>query len=716
MKTKKKHTNRAEYSSEKDEKAKQWERVAVAGAILLLVILGISSFLPTQRLWGVNHLSYYPLWFRALVIFLGVLAFIPLVNQSLQGFLKKSVIPAFSFLVEKRKYLGYSIIILLFTLFFYLFRTRTHFLGDGATLISYINSGTLSVKWTQPLAYRIYLSAYDSLNKLFHFDGTVVYALISCLCGIVFVFFALRLADLLGKTASTKLFVFLALTFMGGTQLFLGYAEHYPLFYCGILIYLFFSIKCLKGETKLFLPLLFFLILLPMHFFSLYLFPSAIFLFLFVGAEGKTKPTFKIKKIWIVSPVLILIFASLIIYFLKYGWYSLVHLVPLFKGRYSAPNHTLFSPPHLLDFLNQQLLVSPIGFLLFLIFLILRPKSRDSKDKIFQFLLVVSISQLFFNFVLDPGLGAARDWDLFASVGLGYTVLSLYVFGKMSPNPRISYLKLGLTIIVFISTLPWMGINASADLSVRRFRNLLNLDPRKSPNGHFVLCKYFKTKGQEEEIKKQIQVQRELIPELLLIAEGKKFLVKGELDSAETKFLLAKEIAPGFNVVHDNLGMVYFVKGELNKAETGYKRAIKLGSFVPSPYFNLATLYAVKGDMDRALKLYKKAVILKCPYPEAYYNLGLIYFRKGDLDKAEDFFRRTLERKSDFADAYVGLGNIYKERGELQKAIKMYQAAIQLKPDLAKEEAIRELERFLELAPQSENAEKVRNILQELRQ
>ncbi len=108
----------AESSFEKGKKAIydkrsriiEWERVATAVAILFLVILGVSLFFPTERLWGVNHLSYYPLWFSALIISLGFLAFIPLVNQGLQGFLRKSVVPLFSFLTEKRKRLGFFII------------------------------------------------------------------------------------------------------------------------------------------------------------------------------------------------------------------------------------------------------------------------------------------------------------------------------------------------------------------------------------------------------------------------------------------------------------------------------------------------------------------------------------------------------------------------------------------------------------------------------
>jgi tetratricopeptide (TPR) repeat protein len=332
---------------------------------------------------------------------------------------------------------------------------------------------------------------------------------------------------------------------------------------------------------------------------------------------------------------------------------------------------------------------------------------------------------------MDPALGASRDWDLFSAVGLGYTILGLYLLLEfLKDKLKFEYLTTILVVTSLYSTIPWIALNSCKPKTIERFRNLLLIDPKKSQNGHFVLFKYFKALEQEEEAEKENQVQREVLPELVLLAEGKKFLAKGELDSAEAKFLLAKEIAPGLASVHSDLGTVYSAKKQLNKGEIEYKEAIKLASFVADPYFNLGNLYLIKGDMDGALKLYKKAVFLKIQYPEAYYNLGHIYYLKHMLDKTEDLFIETLKLKSDFEDAYLGLGNIYKEEGKFQKAIEMYQTAIQLKPDLAeahlwlgrtylqidsKEEAIRELETFLKLAPQSKNAEEVRNILQKLR-
>ncbi len=422
----------------------------------------------------------------------------------------------------------------------------------------------------------------------------------------------------------------------------------------------------------------------------------------------------------------------------KYSWSVPPLFVPLIRGRYTGPDYTLFSLPHLLDFLYQQLLVAPVGFILIWGFLICRLSTCFAKAKVFfmdrisQFLVIVALSQLFSNFVIDPGLGASRDWDMFSAVGMGYTMLGLYLLARFFKNKiKFEYLATLLVVTSFHSTVPWIALNSNESKSIRRFRNLLLIDPKKSQNGHFVLYTYFKSRGQEEEAKKQNEVQRVLSPELPLIADAKGLLLRGELDSAEAKLLLAREIAPRLATIYDHLGMVQAARGDLRSAEEEYAEAIRLASFVPGTHFNLGNLYVALGDMDRAFEAYRKAVFLKLPNPEAYYNLGLIYLEKGDLDRAEDLFKKTLRLQSDFEDAFVELGNIYRERGEFQEAIQVYQAAIRLKPDLAeahlwlgmiylqvysKENATRELERFLELAPKSQNVEQVEKILKELRQ
>jgi tetratricopeptide (TPR) repeat protein len=675
--------------------------------------------------------------------------------------------------MQEKRHIWYLIISLLFFILFFLLRTRTHFLGDGYQILSNVESNKLAIKWTEPLESLLHLEAFHLAKSLFHLDVETLYALLSCMAGSIFIFLSFLFADLLvhahfwGKEerfpleispGAGKILVFLLLISMGSVQLFFGYVEHYTFLFLSMFGFIFLSLVYLVGNpafggvgnpafsgegtpnnssrTKLVFPLLAFILTFLFHVSAFYLLPSVFFLSL---AKDQKSKSHKTKRL--LSGIFALILMVIVFWgYKRYSWSVPPLFVPLIHDRYSAPGYTLFSLPHLSDFLNQQLLVSPVGLILILAFLIclvvslpnLKKRKSFFMNRTSQFLLVLSLSQLLFDFLMDPALGASRDWDLFSAVGLGYTILGLYLLLKFFKDKiKFEYLSVILVVTSLYSTVPWIALNSSESKTIARFRNLLLIDPKKSQNGHFVLFTYFKILGQDGEAEKENEVQRRLLPELPLIAEGKKLLAKGELDSAEAKLLLAKEIAPRLPAVHHHLGMVYLAKGSLNKAEIEFREAIKLAPFVPGAYVSLANLYVVKGDANGALDFYKTAVFLKWPDPEPYYNVGLIYFRKGDLDKAEDFFKKTIRLKPDFVDAYVGLGNVYKEKEEFQKAIKMYQAALRLNSDLAvvhlrlgmtylrtksKEDAIRELERFLELAPQSKNAEEVRNILQELGQ
>ncbi len=701
----------------------------ILGLFCLLIILihFIASFFPRGRIWGINQWAYFSPWVTFPVTILALLFLVPSFNRFVLNIIKAGTSSLFEWM-GKKKHLWYVIFSILFFILFWILRTKTHFLGDGYQILSKVETEELAFKWTEPLESLLHLKAFHLAKSLFNLDAESLYALLSCVAGSIFIFLCFLFADFLGKERSQKVLVFLTLISLGSIQLFFGYAEHYTFFFVSVFGFLFLSLASLEGRMKWIFPLLVFILALLFHVSALYLLPAVFFLL--YPKEAKSKFHKTIRFLLGISAVFLVVI--LFLGYRKYSWSIPPLFVALIQDRYYAPGYTLFSLPHLSDFLNQQLLVSPVGLILILALLICKKGKSFWTNPTFQFLLVVTLSQLLFNFIIDPALGASRDWDMFSAVGLGYTILGLYLLLKfIKDNIRLEYLIMILVVTSLYSTIPWILLNSSESKAIQRFRNLLLIDPKKSQNGHFVLVRYFKMRGEKEEVDKQNEVQRKFLPELPLLSDGKKFFAKGELDSAETLFLVAKELAPRFSAVHENLGMVYFAKGDLNKAEAEYKQAIKLASHVPGIYLGLANVYAVTKNMDSAAELYKKAIFLKWPHREPYYNLGLIYYQRDDLDKAEDLFKQALKWDSTFQDAYEGLGNVYKKWGQYQKAIKTFKAAIDLKPDFAdahlwlgmtyvatnsKEEAIRELERYLELAPTSEKVESVQKILKELRQ
>jgi tetratricopeptide (TPR) repeat protein len=710
-------------------RASRLEEITVRVCLILLFLLWFSAFFPEKRLWGINHWAYFPFWLRTIVIGIACLSFVPAVRRKLSSFLSPPVVRIFGFLTERKKLLGYLLLPLFSLVIFHLLRTKTHLLGDGFQILDGLKSGSLTPNWSQPLAIRIYLNSYHLLNHLFNLDGASVYALISYLAGMLFVVFAIRMALLLGKNTSTRLFVFLILILMGTAELFFGYAEHYPLLCAGILIYIFYCLKYLQMETSFLVPLITLLILIPLHFSSLFLIPSLLFLFLWRDEKKSLTRLVKEKITWILLLGLLILFGGLVFYLRKYNWFVLGYLMPVFHGGYTGSHYTLFSPDHIIDFLNQQLLISPIGFALCLILLILRPKNLNVKNRFLQFLLIVALAQLLFNFIINPGLGAPRDWDLFASAGLGYTVLALFLFAQLSPDSRLSHLKPNLVIVAFLFFLPWILINASPDRSVARFKNVLDLDPKKSRNGHFILAGYFDRAGKPEETIKENKKIMEIFPELDLYQQGMMLLAKNDADQAYQYFTRSLQIAPDFAEAHAGLGWYYLTRGDLKKSESEYQKTLQLKPDYPIAYSDLGDVYMKESKFKDAEKMYRRALKLKVDDPRLYNNLGILYVQLGDLNKAALFYLKAISVKKNFVESYYGLAFIYVQQGKYQEALSQIDRLLEINPNFAlgyylrgsafekigrNQEAADAYRRYLMMHPDDPEAAKIKDSIEKL--
>ncbi|MGB3092397.1 MAG: tetratricopeptide repeat protein, partial [Candidatus Zixiibacteriota bacterium] len=681
-----------------------------------------------------NQWSYFPPAIALLSGAFVLLFFIPSLNEVARRGLNSlasrviSLLDSISGLGGKRRYLGYFVFSALFFIPFWLLRERVYFLGDGAQIISRLSSGEFGVHWAEPLETFLHIKIFGLADRLWQMDSSTIYAILSCLAGLVFVFLALLLADFWGKERREKVLIFLILLSMGSTQLFFGYVEHYSFLYVFVFAFILSSLGYLKGKVKWFVPLTAFVLASLSHVSSLYLFPSLLFLFATKGRNGKSS---SIRRTLILGLGLVFVGLLLAVY-KKYAWTISPIFVPLSEDTYAAPGYLLFSLPHILDFANQQLLTSPVGLIMLLAPLACMSAKSLFKKSAFQFLLLVSAFQLLFGFLVDPDLGASRDWDLFSVAGLGYTILGLFILlNLLREKPRFAYLSLILVLTSLYSTVPWILVNSHEQKSISRFQNLLEIDVKKSYSGHFVLIKHFKARGMNEEAEKQDDKYHQAFPEIVLSNEGTRLAKEGEFEQAERLYLEAEQLSPKRPEIHNNLGYVYLKLGRLGMAEVELNRAVQLGTHLPAAYVNLADLHLMRQDYDRALDACRKAIRLKTDSPQTYSNAATIYLTRGQLKEAEDHFRGALALDRNLTKAYVGLGDIYNQISTPRQAVRMYHAALKLNPDLAmarfrlgmtylslnaRQEAKRELESFLLLSPQGPEADKAREVLNTLKE
>ena len=614
----------------------------------LILIHPIASFFPHLRLWGINQLHYFPLEFRIAVSIVGLLILVPKVNKTLTEFLTR----VFTRFAEKfrkiNKYLKYSAISLLSLIVFWILRAKTPLLGDGYLRAGEIKLGRL-FSITEPLDFYLHLL----VSRLFGLDGYATYGVLSCIAGALYIFLILLFCDLWGKHGREKLFIFSILATMGANQLFFGYIESYSFMYVAMTAYIFFSMRYLKQKSGLLWPCIFLLLAASFHLSALFVLPSLFYL-AFAALPQPTRQkvrrsvdsneihrTGRVKFANMVSLVCVISLFGVGLYLLK--TYSPEEppgsfLIYPFGGGESF--YSFFSFTHLLDFLNHQLLISPVSVVLCMVPLIFW-RLINFKESAVKFLICVIVCLFGFASLIDPKLGYARDWDLFAFSGLGVTFLGLHLVLEIFRKEKmmeLSRVTLILVVVSLVSTLPWILLNASQEKAVARVEHLLKTDEKRAAYGYETLACYFRDRGEHEKTVKLWEKAIAINPNPRYFAAlGNTYLWLKRYDQAMEALGQSIQMAPdspGIHVAHRDLGN---------------------------------TLAAME-RYDEAVSQLKKAISLKPRRSEYYYTLGKILGRAGRYEEALPYFEMALRSDPGDTDALKMLGITYAVIGKKEEA------------------------------------------------
>jgi tetratricopeptide (TPR) repeat protein len=179
---------------------------------------------------------------------------------------------------------------------------------------------------------------------------------------------------------------------------------------------------------------------------------------------------------------------------------------------------------------------------------------------------------------------------------------------------------------------------------------------------------------------------------------GREYLARDETDRARAAFLKAAEIAPQFALAWSSLGNLELQAGQYEEAERAFRRAIDLNPAFYASMLNLGTTLLALGRLDDALAIHLRAVKARPDDPQAEAQLGHTYFRMKRFGEAEAALRRVKALEPEhFTFPQLTLAQIAVGRSD-------YPAAV------------RELEEFLRLHPDSESAAEARGALEVARQ
>jgi len=178
---------------------------------------------------------------------------------------------------------------------------------------------------------------------------------------------------------------------------------------------------------------------------------------------------------------------------------------------------------------------------------------------------------------------------------------------------------------------------------------------------------------------------------------GVQYAEKADDDKAINNFHEALKWNPFYGMIYYNLGQIVSQKGLYIPATENFEKAEKYMDHPDLPE-RLAYLYLKKGQMDKGIVKLKQAISYqrdeKSMLP-LYTDLGNNYMRLGRYKPAEIAFKNALNINSNDVNAHYGLAGIYLQDNRAQ-------------------EALVELQKVIELAPDSQEAQQAGEILQQI--
>jgi hypothetical protein len=387
---------------------------------------------------------------------------------------------------------------------FYAFRIRHLYWGDAKLLVEAIPHPDfrLTYVWQAPLDVFLHARAWALGNRLFGWpDPQPVYAILSTAIGVVFVWVSLELAAWLGRDRIERVLLCGLVATLGTVQLFFGYIENYPFMTAGVLIYIWLAVRALAGEVALVWPATALALTHAFHPSTIILAPSLLYLAFGlrsfrgeeqgrddVQADGSSlaprlsaRPANALLRdlASLAIPYIVVLAGVLVLMTLgRHGVDALLGVdfpgggdrrwfVPLFQTTTEWEHYTMFSPGHLIDIVNQQLLVAPVVWPGLIVAGLVAWPRLPRRDAVFRLLLFMAASYLLLILTWNPDYGGQRDWDLFSPAAIPAALLLGYTLPRLLPErPALRAAMWALVATQAFHTAQWIYLNATVRLAL----------------------------------------------------------------------------------------------------------------------------------------------------------------------------------------------------------------------------------------------------------
>ncbi|MCC6398380.1 MAG: hypothetical protein IT282_15305 [Bacteroidetes bacterium] len=514
---------------------------------------------------------------------------------------------------------------------FWFFQQATHFLGDGYLVLRTLRvaAETGDIPASFPTAPLIGLLAAHLLRLLHHAGAgdpaLLAWQTLSMGSGILAIPLFWNLAGHLWTDSRERALGTTLLLFSGSLMLFFAYVETYPLAFAGCIAYVGAALGVLRGRASLWLASTLFSVLVFLHVGMILFAPSLLYLFVKHLRVRGWSPVLRASLSILGVSVAVLIVVGyapngLVATFTRDG----ASYLPLRFTDAWGSAYALFSLWHFVDLINAFLLILPFSLVLvggFLTSAFLPARFRHADAAFWMYLAGPAILWLFFN---NFELGLSRDWDLAAPFVFVIALAGVVSWSELlGPGQARMRGLLIMAVLTGVQTAGWVAVNASTEMSLRRFESLLDFRFQSERAVAIALEEvggYRRDRGDFEGA-----------------ADAYAQCVVLDSMNARRWTLLANAAAMSGNPI----------------AQTSYEKAIALGSEDAEVYLNLGILRYRSGDVREGIRFAREAAARDTLNATIAYTLGRMY-EDGARDSlsALPWFLRAVELDSALGDAY----------------------------------------------------------------
>ena len=450
------------------------------GLIVLSLHLA-AYYLPEATAWSMWPYTFLPIWIGWLLVLVTGTLTIPLVNQAVWKTPARLWTIFKAMPTARYTQVWFGIVALLSGILFWVARLQHLRWGDSYLLTVLLTHPDLDVRvvynWQAPFTVFLHQRLWQVVaHPLLNWPVENVYATISIVCGVLFVYLVLNFAAQLGHNPLES-FMMAGIVFTtGAMQLFFGYVENYTIISLLVMLTIFLAWQTTRGQLSLLWPAVGLSLTNAFHPSTVFLWPGVLLLAYMYRRRRQASLLGSVLQITL-PPFVI---GGCVLALMESGGHGLnaflgvdrpgggdgIWFVPLFEITTEWQKYTMFSVAHFLDWSNIHLLISPFGIPIIVLVLSAAYRFKfilfnTTADREFAYFLgLTSFMYILLTWLWNPDYGGQKDWDLFAPSAFVYTLLAGYLLIKALPNQAA--LKENGLIIISISllhTFAWIFMN-----------------------------------------------------------------------------------------------------------------------------------------------------------------------------------------------------------------------------------------------------------------